>query len=120
MAGWRGGGRRAASSSRTASRPGSQRVEMGWGVGPFDAFSPSWPLRTGTVRDPIPNLMQPWGVFLVNLILASPVIKRKREAEKGREGLLNGCLVLENMRRDGEFVTSCWLWNMNTKRRINR
>ena len=51
---------RAASSSRTASRPGSQRVEMGLSFGPSDAFWPSWPLRAGTARDPIQSLMQPW------------------------------------------------------------
>src|ERR1022692_2657147 len=43
------------------------------------------------------------------LILASAGIKRKRELEKGYRGLLNGSPGFENMRSDGEFVTSCWL-----------
>ena len=55
----RGGCRpRAASSSRTASRPGSQRVTMDMGVGPSGAFLPSWPLRAETARGPKQSLMQ--------------------------------------------------------------
>ena len=50
---------RAASSSRIASRP-SQHEGMGLRVGPFGAFSSSWPLRAGTARGPIQSLMQPW------------------------------------------------------------
>jgi hypothetical protein len=46
------------------------------------------------------------------LILASAGIKRKRKLEKGYRGLLNGSPGFENMRSDGEFVTSCWLWNV--------
>ena len=55
---------RAASSSRTASRPGSQRVTMGLGVGPSGAFLPSWPLRAETARGPNRSLMQPWRMIL--------------------------------------------------------
>jgi hypothetical protein len=51
-----------------------------------------------------------WARFQFKLILASREIKRKREAVKRVNGLLSGGLVLENMKRDGEFVTSCWLW----------
>src|ERR1019366_8269751 len=46
------------------------------------------------------------------LILASAGIKRKRKLEKGHRGLLNGSSGFEYMRSDGEFVTSCWLWNV--------
>ena len=51
---------------------------MGLGVGPSGAFSPSWPLRAGTARDPIQSWMQPClGVIEVPQYLVSPLhIKR--------------------------------------------
>ena len=39
--------------------------------------------------------------------------------EKGRKGLRSGRPVLDFMRIDGEFVTSCWLWIMRKNRRVN-
>jgi NADH-quinone oxidoreductase subunit C len=55
---WCGAGLRQA--PRTARRSGSQRMEMGLGVGPAGTFSPSYPLRAGTARGPPQSLMQPW------------------------------------------------------------
>jgi hypothetical protein len=55
-----------------------------------------------------------------NLVLASRLIKRKRETLERPIGLLSGGWVIENMRSDGEFVTSGWLWIMKTKWLVNR
>lgn len=53
------------------------------------------------------------------LVLASRVIRRKRMAGDRSNGLIKRSSGLDNMRRNGEFVTSCWLWIVGPKRRVN-
>src|ERR1035441_4261932 len=55
----------------------------------------------------------------LHLMLARRVRKRKRETgERSKRSAVRLC-GFEDMRRDGEFVTSCWLWIMKKKRRVN-